>query len=127
MHWNDADALTILRKARAVSFNSTKLFVEESTTDDELPSDLGFLPQHIQDVLNPVIDQVSHNADRIQHFLDVATLLSSMGRKRTMIELCLLLDQAGWTVNKIDNSSGGRCKVFFCRPKPVVKSPDEDY
>lgn len=117
--------MTILKKARATSFNSTKLYVEESTTDDELPADLSFLPEHVQHALLPIIDQVSHNADRVQHLLDVATLLGGSGRKRTMIELCLLLDQAGWVVNKIDNSSGGRCKIFFCRPKPAVKVDDD--
>ncbi|KAL7005293.1 hypothetical protein EMMF5_005130 [Cystobasidiomycetes sp. EMM_F5] len=125
VHWNDSDVLTILKKARATSFNSTKLYVEESTTDDELPADLSFLPEHVQHALLPIIDQVSHNADRVQHLLDVATLLGGSGRKRTMIELCLLLDQAGWVVNKIDNSSGGRCKIFFCRPKPAVKVDDD--
>ena len=115
-HWGDADALTILKKARAAAFNSSRLFVEESTSDDELPADLSFLHPDMLETLEPVINDTSHNADRIQHLLDVAHLLSGNGRKRTIIELVLLLEKAGWRTEKVDNSSGGRCKIFFCRP-----------
>jgi hypothetical protein len=116
VHWGDAEVLTILKKARASAFNSSRLFVEESTSDDELPSDLSFLSPAMLASLEDVIDDTSHNADRVQHLLDVACLLSGNGRKRTIIELVLLLEKAGWRTEKVDNSSGGRSKIFFCRP-----------
>lgn len=119
VHWNDADALSILKKARASAFPSSRLFVEESTTDDELPDDLSFVPPEILEVLSAAIEETSHNADRIQHLLDVANLLSGNGRKRTIVELALLMKEGGWRVEKVDNSSGGRCKIFIARPIKV--------
>ena len=116
MHWGDTDALAILTKTRTAAFGSSRLFVEESTSDDELPTDISFLPPELRDILEPVLQDTSHNADRIQHLLDVAGLLSGNGRKRTIIELVLLMEKAGWRCHKVDNSSGGRCKIFECRP-----------
>lgn len=124
VHWGDAEVLQILTKARAVAFKSSKLFVEESTSDDELPNDLSFLREDLRETVEPVIEDTSHNADRIQHLLDVSALLSGNGRKRTIIELVVLLDSAGWRTEKIDNSSGGRCKIFFCRP--IIKLEEDD-
>lgn len=115
--------LQILSKARAAAFKSSRLFVEEATTDDELPDDLSFLRADLRETVEPVIMDTSHNADRIQHLLDVAALLSGNGRKRTIIELVVLLDSAGWRTEKIDNSSGGRSKIFFCRP--IFKQEEE--
>lgn len=118
VHWGDADVLTILSKARASAFNSSRLFVEESTTDDELPDDTSHLPAEILEPIQGTLDDTSHNADRIQHLLDVAALLSGNGRKRTIIEVVVLLAQSGWKTEKVDNSAGGRCKIFVCRPIP---------
>lgn len=97
--------------------------MEESTSDDELPNDSSFLPQEMLDAIGDILDETSHNADRVQHLLDVAALLSGNGRKRTIIELVLLLEKAGWRTEKIDASSGGRCKIFICKP---IKQPDPD-
>jgi len=115
--------LQILSKARVAAFNSSRLFVEESTSDDELPSDLSFLRADIREIVEPVIAETSHNADRVQHLLDVSALLSGNGRKRTIIELVVLLDSAGWRTETIDNTSGGRCKIFECRP--IIRRDDE--